>query len=80
MRSTKEVYGNQSFKKLRELGCIKVYKQHIKMLKKHKKWLVNNPESFDEVSGMGYIDYNLIKKADMDIELFEGLIKQAKAH
>jgi hypothetical protein len=78
MRPTEEVYGNQSFKTLRDLGCVAVYEEHIKMLEKHKQHLVNTPVSYDIITRIGYIDYNAINKTEKDIRLFEGLIVQSQ--
>jgi len=77
-RSTQEVYGNQSFRRLRDNGCFVVYNIHITMLKDHKEWLINNPVSYDIFTRMGYVDYNALKRVDEDIELFEALKKQAR--
>lgn len=78
MRPTEEVYGNQSFAELRNLGCVAVYEEHIRMLQIHKKHLVENPRTFDIVTRMGYVDYNAINKTEKDIRLFEGLIVQSQ--
>ena len=66
LTKTEKFYGNQSFKRLRDLDCFSVYNCHINMLEEQLAIYTQQGE------------YNLSYGIQKSIEHFRELIQQAK--